>query len=89
MGSDKLPKERPKVERLSPEDEIRLNEETLREFEALKPSEDSALRRRKFLEKLARILNEEWPGYNTRVHAFGSTENYLAMEDSDGMDASE
>lgn len=84
LGSDKLPRESPKVDHLDPKDEARLTEEAMREFEILKPSEDSDNRRRQFLEKLDQILNDEWPGHNTKVWAFGSTENYLAMEDSDG-----
>ena len=33
--------------------------------------------------KLETLLNQEWPGKDFTVHAFGSTENMLATRDSD------
>ena len=30
-------------------------------------------------------LNERWPGYDIRVHVFGSSGNLLCTSDSDGM----
>lgn len=84
LGFDKLPKEKPRLEKLSWADEEKLSNEVMREFKRLVPTEESRMRRRKFLAKLDRILNDEWPGYDTEVHAFGSTENHLCMNDSDG-----
>ncbi|KAI5791848.1 hypothetical protein EDC01DRAFT_616114 [Geopyxis carbonaria] len=83
LGFEKLNRESPKLDKLTRADEEKLTQEMNDEFELLKPSAKSDARRRKFLEKLGRILNEEWPGYSTSVHAFGSTENHLCMEDSD------
>jgi hypothetical protein len=84
LGIDKLKPEKPKIERLPEPQEDSLTKDMIREFERLKPSIDSESRRRKFLSKLSQILNDHWPGHNTKVHAFGSTENHLCMDDSDG-----
>lgn len=89
MGIDKLKPEKPRLERLPQFQEEELTKEMKKEYERLKPSPGSEKRRREFLYKLSRILNEEWPGYDTRVHAFGSTENHLCMEDSDGREHSQ
>ena len=35
------------------------------------------------VKKLARILNEEWPGNDIRVNVFGSSGNLLSSSDSD------
>jgi hypothetical protein len=85
LGIDKLKLEKPKLEQLSQAQEDRLTRNIQIEFERLKPSSESEVRRRRFLDKLALILNEQWPDYGTEVHAFGSTENHLCMNDSDGM----
>ncbi|KAL0633232.1 hypothetical protein Q9L58_007842 [Maublancomyces gigas] len=83
LGIEKLEKERPRQEKLSPEQDEKLTKDMLHMYEGLKPSKESNERRRKFLEKLARLLNDEWPGHDIQVHAFGSTENHLCMSDSD------
>ncbi|CAZ79497.1 unnamed protein product [Tuber melanosporum] len=83
LGIDKLGNEKPKAERLSVEQEGKFTEDIKSLFETLKPSEASGDRRRRFLEKLERLLNREWPGHDIQVHAFGSTENHLCMIDSD------
>ncbi|PUU74131.1 hypothetical protein B9Z19DRAFT_1001661 [Tuber borchii] len=83
LGIDKLGNEKPKAERLSVEQEGKFTEAMKSLFEKLKPSEASGERRRRFLEKLERLLNKEWPGHGIQVHAFGSTENHLCMIDSD------
>jgi hypothetical protein len=85
LGIDKLKPEKPKLDKLPKAQEEALTKDMEDEFEKLKPSSESEIRRKSFLEKLSRILNDEWPGYDTQVHAFGSTENHLCMDDSDGM----
>lgn len=85
LGFDRLPREKPRLEKLSWADEEKLTHEMEEAFQRLKPSDESNKRRKLFLQKLDRILNEEWPGHDTQVHAFGSTENHLCMNDSDGM----
>ncbi|KAI5795929.1 hypothetical protein FPQ18DRAFT_256401 [Pyronema domesticum] len=83
LGIDKLKPEKPKLDKLPKAQEEALTKDMEDEFEKLKPSSESEIRRKSFLEKLSRILNDEWPGYDTQVHAFGSTENHLCMDDSD------
>ncbi|KAL7271757.1 hypothetical protein RUND412_005461 [Rhizina undulata] len=83
LGIEKLGKEMPTKEKLLPTQAEKLTDDMLVLFEKLKPSEESNERRRKFLEKLATLLNREWPGHNIKVRAFGSTENHLCMTDSD------
>ena len=85
MGTDKLKPEKPKIERLPEVQEMELSKEMEREFMRLEPSKQSKQWRHQFLAKLSRILNESWPGYDTKVHAFGSFENQLWRDDSDGM----
>lgn len=85
LGIEKLGKEKPVQEKLSPEQEKKLTKDMLDMFEGLKPNEESSERRRMFLDKLGRLLNDEWPGHDIQVHAFGSTENHLCMSDSDGI----
>ncbi|KAK9433579.1 hypothetical protein V1505DRAFT_303949 [Lipomyces doorenjongii] len=70
-------------ETLSVEGEAMLTTDTLKLFSELLPSDESACRRRNFIAKLERLLNEEWPGHDIRVHPFGSTENLLCSNDSD------
>ncbi len=53
------------------------------------PSEDSKQRKALFVQKLELMLNDEWPGNSIKVHAFGSTENQLCTDDSDGIVACE
>lgn len=85
LGIEKLEKEKPRQERLSPEQDEKLTKDMLHMYEGLKPNKESNERRRNFLEKLSRLLNDEWPGHDIQVHAFGSTENHLCMSDSDGI----
>jgi DNA polymerase sigma len=86
LGNDKIAPARPKLEKLAPEQEAKLTKDMLDLFEVLKPDSGSNERRRRFLVKLERLLNDEWPGHDIKVHAFGSTENHLCMSDSDGTE---
>ncbi|KAK9487350.1 hypothetical protein V1527DRAFT_450526 [Lipomyces starkeyi] len=70
-------------ETLSVEGEAMLTIDTEKLFSELLPSDESGCRRRKFIAKLERLLNDEWPGHDIRVHPFGSTENLLCSNDSD------
>ncbi|KAK9245776.1 hypothetical protein V1506DRAFT_219916 [Lipomyces tetrasporus] len=70
-------------ETLSVRDEAILTKDIENLFGELLLTDDSACRRRKFIEKLQLLLNEEWPGNDIRVHPFGSTENLLCSNDSD------
>lgn len=58
LGIDKLKPEKPLLEKMPPDQEQALTRDIEAEFERLKPSAASEDRRRKFLDKLSRILNE-------------------------------
>ncbi|KAK9325709.1 hypothetical protein V1517DRAFT_144469 [Lipomyces orientalis] len=85
LGTDPLPPMPLSTikENLSVRGEAILTKDIENLFGELLPTDDSACRRRKFIEKLERLLNEEWPGNDIRVHPFGSTENLLCSSDSD------
>lgn len=68
---------------LTSDQEERLTGFVSAKYEALKPSPESNERRSTFLQKLERLLHEVWPEKNIKVHAFGSTENFLCTTDSD------
>lgn len=54
-------------------------------YDRILPSAESEERRAKFKQKLERILNEQWPGNDIKVHVFGSSGNMLCSSDSDGQ----
>ncbi|KAF3126289.1 hypothetical protein TWF569_000563 [Orbilia oligospora] len=83
IGSDPLPEQKPPKDSLSTEDEKKLTADLENLYSELLPSEESNERRRKFLEKLEKLLNDEWPGHEIKVRPFGSTENRLCSTDSD------
>ncbi|KAK6336254.1 hypothetical protein TWF696_001815 [Orbilia brochopaga] len=83
IGSDPLPDEKPPKDSLSKEDDEKLTADMEKLYADLLPSDESNERRRKFLAKLEKLLNDEWPGHEIKVHPFGSTENKLCSTDSD------
>ncbi len=86
LGVDRLEKMDPaKIKSGLTEDEERKLTTDMRElYDRLKPTERVRENREKFVQKLERILNGEWPGHNIRVHVFGSSGNKLCSDDSDG-----
>lgn len=72
-------------EQLSDDEKERLTDRMTSLYKELLPSEESINRRKQFLKKLEKLLNEQWPGKDIRVFPFGSTENLLNSEDSDGI----
>ncbi|CAG8523365.1 1262_t:CDS:2 [Diversispora eburnea] len=52
-------------------------------FESLLPTKESETIRKQFVEKIDKILNEEWPGHEIKVHLFGSSVNLLGTTTSD------
>jgi DNA polymerase sigma len=69
---------------LSTEEDKKLTQQIKSLYEKLLPTPDSEDRRRKFIEKLERILQKEWPGVEFTVDVFGSSGNMLCTNDSDG-----
>ena len=55
-------------------------------YQKLLPSQESERRRTRLVEKLEKILNDEWPGHDIKVNVFGSSGNLLASDDSDGTE---
>ncbi|KAI9313558.1 hypothetical protein BX666DRAFT_706177 [Dichotomocladium elegans] len=60
-----------------------LSVEMLMLYEELLPSRESYERRRQLIQKIERLLNDEWPNRDIRVHLFGSSANDLGTTHSD------
>ncbi|KAK7202968.1 hypothetical protein BZA70DRAFT_242064, partial [Myxozyma melibiosi] len=71
------------LERLPSAEEAHLTASIEKLYDELLPSEESSVNRRKLINKLEKLLNEEWPGKSIRVLPFGSTENMLCSNSSD------
>jgi DNA polymerase sigma len=70
--------------KLSEEDERTLSTDMRELYDRLLPTPQSEDRRKKLVEKLEKLFNDEWPGHDIRVHVFGSSGNLLCTDDSDG-----
>ena len=85
IGGDKLEKAAIMPKKfLNPTEEDKLSGDMRELYDRLYPSPESDQRRSEFIEKLARILNEQWPGNDIKVHVFGSSGNLLCTDESDG-----
>lgn len=86
LGDEKLepPPIKPKSS-LDPNEEEKLSGDMRELYDRLRPSKESEERRVKFVQKLERILNDQWPGNDIKVHVFGSSGNMLYTSDSDGQ----
>lgn len=86
LGGDRLDRERSEVKkRLDPNEEEKLSGDMRELYDRILPSAESEERRARFVEKLERILNGQWPGNSIKVHVFGSSGNLLCTTDSDGQ----
>ena len=74
--------------KLSDDDERKLTADMRDLFDRLLPTEPVGENRRKLVQKLEKLFNDEWPGHDIRVHLFGSSGNLLCSDDSDGTDTS-
>lgn len=83
-GNEELgpPKKEPKTA-LEPDEHEKLSGDMRELYDRLLPSQESEERRTQLVNKLEKILNEEWPGNDIRVHVFGSSGNDLSSSDSD------
>jgi DNA polymerase sigma len=87
-GSERLEKAKGPIKaKLTPEEEKKLTGDMRELYGRLLPSEESDQRRAKFVEKLEKILNAEWPGKDIKVHIFGSSGNSLCTSESDGLES--
>lgn len=85
LGGDMLPEEKVGLkERLNPEEEEALSADMRELYDRLLPSAESDDRRRQLVQKLDKLLNEQFPGSDIKVHVFGSSGNKLCSSDSDG-----
>ena len=85
IGGDQL--ERPKTmpkKYLNPVEEEKLSGDMRELYDRLLPSGESDRRRGMFVQKLERILNQQWTNSDIKVHVFGSSGNMLCTSDSDG-----
>jgi hypothetical protein len=69
---------------LTTEEDKKLTKQIQSLYEKLLPTSDSEDRRKRFIKKLERILQKEWPGVEFTVDVFGSSGNMLCTTDSDG-----
>ena len=83
-GNEELgpPKKEPKKS-MEPDEHEKLSGDMRELYDRLLPSQESEDRRAQLVEKLDRLLNEEWPGNDIRVNVFGSSGNLLSSSDSD------
>ncbi|EAA34854.3 hypothetical protein GE21DRAFT_2198 [Neurospora crassa] len=85
IGADRLdPVDPDKIKsRLAEDHEAKLTT-TLRElYDSLIPTPEVERKRKKLVQKLEKILNDEWPGHDIQVNLFGSSGNLLCSDDSD------
>ncbi|KAI0405576.1 hypothetical protein F4802DRAFT_175689 [Xylaria palmicola] len=69
--------------KLSEDDERKLTTDMRELYDRLQPTEAVETKRQKLVQKLEKLLNDNWPGHDIRVHLFGSSGNLLCSDDSD------
>ncbi|KAI9743400.1 MAG: hypothetical protein M1818_003247 [Claussenomyces sp. TS43310] len=86
LGSEKLDGVKPEDLKpsLTRDGERKLTGDMRELYDRLLPSSEGEARREKFVRKLEKLLNDEWPGHDIRVHMFGSSGNLLCTDESDG-----
>jgi DNA polymerase sigma len=85
VGSDRLEKVDLKSvkNKLSEDEERKLATDMRDIYDRLLPTPKVEENRKKLVQKLETIFNEEWPGHDIKVHLFGSSGNLLCSDDSD------
>lgn len=85
IGGDQLERAKTMPKKfLSPAEEGKLSGDMRELYDRILPTRESDERRARFVQKLERILNQQWPGNDIKVHVFGSSGNMLCTNDSDG-----
>ncbi|KAL1841057.1 hypothetical protein VTJ49DRAFT_7441 [Mycothermus thermophilus] len=69
--------------KLSEEEEKKLEADMRDLYSRLLPTEKIEQNRKRLVEKLEKLFNNEWPGHDIKVHLFGSSGNLLCSDDSD------
>lgn len=87
VGSDRLEKLdlRTVKNKLTDDEERKLSTDMREIYNRLLPTEEVEEKRKKLVQKLEQIFNDEWPGHDIRVNLFGSSGNLLCSDDSDCM----
>lgn len=86
VGGDQLERAKAVPKKyLNPPEEKKLSDDMRELYNRILPSAESDERRARLKQKLERILNEQWPGNEIKVHVFGSSGNMLCTSDSDGQ----
>lgn len=70
--------------KLGDEEEEKLAKDMRDLYDKLLPTEQVEENRKRLVEKLEKIFNDEWPGHDIKVHLFGSSGNLLCSDSSDG-----
>lgn len=70
--------------KLSEDEEKKLGNDMQAVFDRLIPTPEVEEKRKKLVDKLEKIFNDEWPGHEIKVNLFGSSGNLLCSDDSDG-----
>lgn len=84
IGGDQLERAKTMPKKfLSPAEEGKLSGDMRELYDRILPTRESDERRARFVQKLERILNQQWPGNDIKVHVFGSSGNMLCTNDSD------
>jgi DNA polymerase sigma len=76
-------KEEPK-KTLDPHEDDKLSGDMRELYDRLQPKQEHVDIRDKFIQKVQRILETEFPGIDMKVHVFGSSGNMLWTAESDG-----
>jgi len=86
IGTERLPTLDPETikVRLSEEHQRKLTTDMRELYSRLLPTDEVEANRKKLVQKLERLFNQEWPNRDIRVHLFGSSGNLLCSDDSDG-----
>ena len=86
VGNDRLEKLdlRTVKANLTEDEEAKLTADMRVIYDKLLPTSEVEEKRRKLVQKLEKIFNDEWPDHDIRVHLFGSSGNLLCADDSDG-----
>lgn len=86
VGSDRLEKLdlRTVKDKLSENEERKIATDMREIYDRLLPTPKVEENRKKMVQKLETIFNDEWPGHDIQVHLFGSSGNLLCSDDSDG-----
>lgn len=85
VGSDRLEKLdlRTVKNKLSEDEDKKLATDMREVYDRLLPTSEVEEKRKKLVQKLEKIFNDEWPGHDIRVNLFGSSGNLLCSDDSD------